>query len=100
MVRVGLDTLPRRMSGFPAMRLSLAVVISASAGGFAGAPGAPAGHSGTVTCPGAGSQAGFWPNNAAHPQVRIATIVKRWYMRASSQHRNSFAIAGLLALTW
>src|SRR5882724_6042196 len=59
MVRVGVDTLPRRMTGLPAITLSLAVVMSASAAAFAGAPGAPCGHKFSVRCPGAGCQAGF-----------------------------------------
>src|ERR1035441_1596091 len=94
MVRVGLDTFPRRMTGFPATRLSLAVVMSASAGGISGAPCAPLRHSGKVTCPGGGSQAGFCATREAEPLARIATISRRWYMMASSQPHTPLARRG------
>src|SRR5579864_1678269 len=62
------------------MRLSFAVVVSISAGGFAGAPGAPFGQSGNDGCPGAGSQAGFCANRAA--AERTALTSRRCFMRA------------------
>jgi len=60
----GCETLPRRTSGLPAMRLSLAVVVSASAGGLAGAPGATPGHTGRVRWLGAGGHPDCWANSA------------------------------------
>src|SRR6266568_1703901 len=59
MVSVGEETLPRRMSGRPAMRLSFSVVVSTSLLGSAAAPGGPLGQIGKLGCPGTGSQAGF-----------------------------------------
>jgi hypothetical protein len=61
---VGVETLPRRMRGLPAMRLSLAVVVSASAGGLAGAPGATPGQTGRVRWLGAGGHPDCWACSA------------------------------------
>ena len=47
-VIVGFDTLPNRITGFPAINGSFAVVISTSAGALAGA----CGHKGRAMCPG------------------------------------------------
>src|SRR3974390_597494 len=55
---VGEVTFPRRISGLPAIRLSLAEVVSISGPAAAWA----CGHSGNVMWPGAGSHAGFWAN--------------------------------------
>src|SRR5208283_2402140 len=57
-VIVGEDTLVRRTSGFPAIRLSLAEVASTSDPGFDWG----CGHRGRVIWPGVGSQADFWAN--------------------------------------
>ena len=48
-VMVGVETLPSRTTGRPAIRLSFAVVMSASGGMFADSPGATPGHTGNVT---------------------------------------------------
>src|ERR1700722_15710899 len=48
------------MSGLPAMRLSLGVVVSISGPVLRWAPGGDWGHTGKVRWPGAGSHAGFW----------------------------------------
>src|SRR5271157_3756677 len=79
MVSVGLETLPRRMSGRPAMRLSLAVVVSASGGRFADAPGAAPGQTGSVRCPGAGGQPLGWAarvmEDAAKAAIRRSALL-------------------------
>ena len=69
---MGLETLPRRTSGVPAIRLSFAVVVSTSAGGLAGAPGAPLGQSGRVRCPGAGCHAGCWATRLMEDAAKAA----------------------------
>ncbi len=61
------------MSGLPAMRLSLAVVVSISGPGLGWAPGAPCGHRGRVVWPGPGCQAGSWANRL--PQM--PTVARR-----------------------
>src|SRR5450432_1860415 len=62
------------MSGLPAIRLSLAVVVSISGVGLALVPGALVGQMFRVVWPAAGCQAGFWAKPLA---VIPATAAKR-----------------------
>src|SRR6202035_5027750 len=58
-VSVGVVMLPRRMSGFPAIKLSSPVVVSISGLDFSGAAGAFVGQTCSVVVPGAGCHAPF-----------------------------------------
>jgi len=60
------------MRDLPAMRLSLAVVVSASAGGFAGAPGAVPGQTGSVRWLGDGGQPDCWACSAGEMAAEAA----------------------------
>src|ERR1700684_2140777 len=73
------------MTGLPAIRLSLAVVVSTSGAEFAVAPGAPCGHRFNVTWPGAGCQMGLWANKVAERATMAAMASKR---RGIINHRN------------
>src|SRR6476646_7991326 len=84
MVRVGDETKPRRIKGFPAIRLSFAVVVSTSGFALSGAPGAACGQMSNVVVLAGGCHAVFWQNelvtvrdatnnNTKNP-YRIATI--------------------------
>src|ERR1035438_9759372 len=62
------------------MRLSFAVVVSASGTEFGGAPGAPLGQRGRGRCPAAGCQADVSANKLAEPPTRVARISRRMRM--------------------
>src|SRR5579859_7903552 len=77
-VRVGVETLPRRIKGLPAMRLSLALVVSASGAGFGSAPGAVPSQRRIVGRVGAGGQGGCWAKRLALTQVMASSRSSDW----------------------
>src|SRR5271168_1302766 len=64
------------------MRFSLAVVVSASGAGFAGAPGAPCGQSSNIVWPGAG---GHWANRVVGIPRTAASRINKWRTKETSR---------------
>src|SRR4051812_31705439 len=96
---VGTETLPSRMSGLPAIRLSFGVVVSTSAGALEAfaEPGAPFGQIGICVCPAAGCHACACntpaalhssPATTAIPRIRIKQLpmIDRFNVVAIVQH--------------
>src|SRR5882762_3334118 len=69
MLIVGFDTLPSLMTGFPAMRLSVGLVVSRSSPMSVFSPGAPCGQS-SMTLAGSATRQ---PNDAKEPKHMRAT---------------------------
>src|SRR5882757_9660019 len=83
---VGAETLPRRIRGLPAIRLSLGVVVSASEAGLEVAPGAACGQSASVVWLAAGGQGDCWAERLETlATVTAATRSRQWRKMAASR---------------
>src|ERR1700675_4650587 len=93
----GVETLPSRIRGLPAMRLSFSVVVSTSADALAAvpdaAPGTPLGQIGRVTCPGAGSHAGFCATREIDITTKTNDRELRFHIRTASDENFAAMIA-------